>query len=131
MEFGFIHLLKALTRDRVFRFQMPLVAGLIGGGALFYTLVEHFHPIDSVYFCVIMLATIGFGDFAPVTHVGKLFTIFYVIIGIAIVSSLIANIVTVYQREVRHHSKRFQYLIPPTEAGETDEAPNDEPDKQS
>ena len=80
MNFGFIALMRALARDKVFRFQIPLVAILIGGGSLFYTLVEHFHPIDSVYFCVVMLATIGFGDLAPATRIGKVFTIFYFVL---------------------------------------------------
>jgi voltage-gated potassium channel len=60
-------------------------------GAIFYHLVEHFSWLNSFYFCVITLTTIGYGDIVPKTDAGKIFTIFYVIVGIGIIATF-ANI---------------------------------------
>ncbi len=39
--------------------------------------------LDSIYFVVITLTTIGYGDLVPITSLGKLFTIFFAFFGIA------------------------------------------------
>lgn len=53
-------------------------------GAVFYHLVEKWSWLDSIYFTVITLATVGYGDFTPKTDPGKIFTIFYIFIGIGL-----------------------------------------------
>jgi hypothetical protein len=40
--------------------------------------------VKGFYFSVITLTTVGFGDFVPSTTCGKLFTIFYILIGVPI-----------------------------------------------
>jgi hypothetical protein len=37
--------------------------------------------LDSLYFSVITLATVAYGDFSPYTMAGKIFTVFYIFIG--------------------------------------------------
>ena len=53
-------------------------------GVLVYHRLEGWSYLDALYFCVISLATIGYGDLTPTTPESKLFTIFYVINGIVI-----------------------------------------------
>jgi len=45
----------------------------------------------SYYFCATTLTTIGFGDYTVSTPAGKIFVIFYGILGIAMVSRLLSN----------------------------------------
>jgi voltage-gated potassium channel Kch len=52
--------------------------------------VEHFKWIDSYYFSVITLATVGYGDFVPHTNFGKIFTTFYIFIGVGIITTFIS-----------------------------------------
>jgi voltage-gated potassium channel Kch len=54
-------------------------------GTVFYHFVEGFKWLDALYFSVITLTTVGYGDLSPQTDVGKLFTIFYIISGIGII----------------------------------------------
>ena len=55
---------------------------IIGAGV--YHWLEGWDWIDSFYFVVITLTTIGYGDFTPTTPVTKLVTIFYGINGVII-----------------------------------------------
>ena len=52
-------------------------------GAYAYSQVEGWRYIDSVYFTVITITTIGYGDFSPSTDAGKIFTIVFSFAGIA------------------------------------------------
>lgn len=55
-------------------------------GTIFYHIVEHLSWLDAIYFCVVTLATVGYGDIVPKTPLGKIFTVFYILIGISILA---------------------------------------------
>lgn len=62
-------------------------AVVLAGGTVFYHLVEKFSWLNSIFFCVTTLTTVGYGDIVPTTDAGKIFTIFYILIGIGIVAT--------------------------------------------
>lgn len=76
------------------QFRLILVASIvyIATGSYFYHLLEGWRWLDSVYFSVVSLTTVGYGDISPVTDGGKIFTMFYLIFGIAIFGAFINNI---------------------------------------
>jgi len=47
---------------------------------------------DALYFCIITLTTIGYGDYSPETRGGRLFFIFYSLLGLSIVALFIGNV---------------------------------------
>jgi hypothetical protein len=61
---------------------LDLVLTLLGVGTVFYHHVEGWDWLDSLYFCVITVATVGYGDFSPATREGKIFTMIYLFVGI-------------------------------------------------
>jgi voltage-gated potassium channel len=62
-----------------------VVFGLLLTGTAFYSIVERWAPLDALYFSVTTLTTVGLGDFTPVTDLGKVFTIVYVLAGISVI----------------------------------------------
>jgi voltage-gated potassium channel Kch len=59
---------------------------------VFYWLVEGWSLLDAAYFSVVTIATVGFGDFAPQTVLGKIFTIGYIFAGIGIFVAAVAAV---------------------------------------
>ena len=83
-----------------------VVVFVLGSGALFYHWVEGLSWLDAIYFCFISLTTIGYGDIAPQTDLGKVFTIFYVLMGSGIIASLIS--IAAQRRARRAHERQQQ-----------------------
>lgn len=48
---------------------------------------------NSVYFVIVTLSTVGYGDFSPSTVQGRIFTVFMIIVGIVIFTSVIGELV--------------------------------------
>ena len=91
-----VRLLKALVgawrRDPQFRSLVVLVFFTLLSGTIFYSLQEGWTIVDAFYFSVTTLTTVGLGDLAPTTTVGKLFTVFYIFAGLSLVLGFIETL---------------------------------------
>lgn len=83
---------RAAWRDAAFRGLMHLTAVLLIAGTVFYWRVEDWTPFESLYFSVITLTTVGYGDLAPVTGLGRAFTMAYVLLGLGVIVALVTQI---------------------------------------
>ena len=89
------HLVTGLREffvDPAGRAILGVASVVIGTGTVFYRVVEDLRWLDSLYFSVITLTTIGYGDFSPSTNAGKVFTMAYVLVGVGVFVALVAEI---------------------------------------
>jgi voltage-gated potassium channel len=84
----------ALRRDPQFASLGLLAVIAIVSGTGFYSLVEGLRVVDALYFSVVTLTTVGYGDFAPQTDAGKLFTAVYVLVGVGILLAFVTTVAT-------------------------------------
>lgn len=73
-----------ILSDPEIRPMLIYVSIIIFIGAMLFHWLEGWSWIDAVYFVVITLTTIGYGDFTPTTPLTKVITIFYGVNGIVI-----------------------------------------------
>ena len=75
-----------------FRSTLFIAAIILISGTLFYSNVEGWSVVDALYFSVMTLTTIGYGDLHPTSDLSKIFTCFYAIVGIGVFVALITQI---------------------------------------
>jgi voltage-gated potassium channel len=83
--------LRALVGPE-FRPVLGMVVITAGIGAAFNSVAERWGVLDSLYFSVVTLATIGYGDLTPATRIGKIFTILYVFAGVGILGLFLSTV---------------------------------------
>lgn len=76
---------RSVKRERAARAVFIFVLLILLSGTFFFSEVEHWSLLDSLYYCVLTLTTVGTGDFMPHTSIGKIFTIIYIFMGIGAV----------------------------------------------
>jgi hypothetical protein len=94
---------SAWRRDPQFRSLVFLVIITLLGGTIFYSTVEGWSMVDALYFSVTTLTTVGLGDLAPTTTIGKLFTVIYIFAGIGIILGFIG---TLAKETLSHQARR-------------------------
>jgi hypothetical protein len=102
-------------------------------GTIFYHKTEGWSYLNCIYFITITIATVGYGDLVPTTDLGKMFTVFIILIGVSIFLSLVYSIAAYRERTVdqqllnrlsilrnltslhgaRHEEKKKPKFIPP------------------
>ena len=76
-------------KDPEFKALAILALFILLSGMIFYHEIEGWSMLDSLYFSVTTLTTVGLGDLTPHTHVGKIFTIVYIFVGIGVILGFI------------------------------------------
>ena len=88
----FFKTIISFLQDDEYRDLLITTVVIILVGTITYHYVEGWSVIDSLYFSVVTLTTIGYGDFSPKTDTGKIFTIIYIVVGIGMILSFVNTI---------------------------------------
>ena len=108
-----INLYKLLTAiwhgirsDSEFRVLLVVLLTLLAGGTYFYWSVEGWSVVDALYFSVMTMSTIGYGDLAPTTSLSKIFTIVYALLSIGVFVAVVTKIVAVILEDKKRSKAR-------------------------
>jgi hypothetical protein len=87
---------------------LVLVIGVIG-----FMILEGLTPLDSVYYVVVTVATVGYGDITPKTAAGKILGIVIIVAGFGSFVAVFANIVEnlVGRSEARERRRKVNMII--------------------
>lgn len=99
----FLKTLKELLQDPEFKGLFGVVVITLLVGTIFYSQVEHWTLLDSLYFSTTTLATVGFGDLSPQTALGKGFTIIYILTGVGLILAFVNSLA--------HHTRKENPLV--------------------
>jgi voltage-gated potassium channel len=116
---------RATLRDPETKILSLAAIAVIGIGSVVYMVVEGWSAVDAVYFCVVTLATVGYGDLHPTTDVGKLFTILYILTGIGIIAAFISELAK-HRRLVGREISEADVMMPAAAARSVVEASSPE-----
>jgi len=79
-------------RDWIGLLAIPIVVVFLWLSSWMFMWLEGYSGRDSLYFCVTMLTTVGYGDFSPETSAGKIGAIFFILIGLSLATTCIGII---------------------------------------
>ena len=80
----FAKVMRAGWGDAEFRGLSIVLGSWVSLGTIIYSVREGWSLIDSLYFSVMTLTTIGYGDFSPTTSWMRLYTVIYAVMGIGL-----------------------------------------------
>ena len=95
------NIILSFLQDKEYRQLLGITLIILAIGTISYHYLEGWSWIDALYFSIITLTTIGYGDFSPQTTAGKLFTIAYIILGISIILGFINTVFQHYKSQSR------------------------------
>jgi hypothetical protein len=73
--------------ERIYRYLAGSAVVLVTVATVVYRLIEDWSWVDSVSFSVVAATTVGFGDLSPTTDASRLFTVFYILAGISLITT--------------------------------------------
>ncbi len=97
-----ISVFKTGFQDTEFRALLYLSIFVLIAGSLFYYYFEPWSFVDSMFFAVVTLTTVGYGDpFIPSTTLTKVFTMGYILLGVGLILAFITKVAQIVERGVR------------------------------
>jgi hypothetical protein len=91
--YSFYRAATRALRNPEYRLLTLFLIAIVTGGTVFYHYHEGWTWVDSIYFTVVALTTVGFGDLAPTTQLSRAVTIGFLFFGVSLLGGFISLIV--------------------------------------
>lgn len=76
--------LRDVGRDERVRGLLFFAFSMIALATVTFWLAEDWSLLDAAFFSVVTISTVGYGNLVPETVIGKLFAMFYILIGLGV-----------------------------------------------
>lgn len=98
------------TRLKIF---LSIFIAIMVFGTIGFMAIEGRSPIDAVYFVIVTMATVGYGDVHPVTEWGKVFAMVLIVLGVGTFLGVVANLteIVLAKREIESRMEKLNMVI--------------------
>jgi voltage-gated potassium channel len=98
------------TRLKVF---LAVFFVVMAGGTIGFMAIEGNSFVDSAYFVIVTMATVGYGDIHPVTTLGKVFSVILIVMGVGTFLGVVANVTELMlaKREIESRMDKLNMVI--------------------
>lgn len=79
-----------ISRKTILITTFSLLFTLIGGGTIIFHSMEDWTWIQSFYFTIVTMTTVGYGDLTPSSDKTRLVTAIFILVGVAIGAGIIS-----------------------------------------
>jgi voltage-gated potassium channel len=88
---------------------LAMIAQIIAAGTVFFHYVEGWSWVDSYFFSVVTLSTVGYGSLVPVTTLGKIGTTIFIFLGIGVFALVIQQFAEIALRRRLRLTRRREH----------------------
>jgi voltage-gated potassium channel len=95
------------------RVYLLIFVSVILIGTFGFSVIEGISLLDALYFCIVTIATVGYGDIHPVTTAGKVLAILLILTGVGSFVGVVANGIEILleQRDTKARVEKMNMLI--------------------
>lgn len=91
------------------RIYVCILIGVLIIGMAGLTILENLQPLDALYFLIVTVSTVGYGDIHPVTSGGKILVMIIILTGVGCFVGVVANAIE-YMVDERERKLRLEKL---------------------
>lgn len=92
--------------DYLYHLLLASVVGILSFGTIFFHHIEHWSYLNSYYFSVVTLATVGYGDLTPTTSLGRFVATIYIFVGVGIIAVFVQGVVRKRSKKLVESAKK-------------------------
>jgi len=96
-----------------FKVYIAIFLSVVFFGVIGIMLAENLNPFDALYFVIVTVATVGYGDISPQTVQGKLITLAIILTGVGCFVAIAAEVIEYFieQRERTERLRKMNMLV--------------------
>ena len=96
-----------------FNYTLSIAVSIVFIGSVIMSMVENISLGDAIWWSIVTVTTVGYGDISPVTPMGRIVASILMIMGIGFISSLTSTLSTYFiKRDQKRHEKINQIVKP-------------------
>ncbi|GMI18436.1 hypothetical protein TrLO_g12334 [Triparma laevis f. longispina] len=116
---------EAMKRRWHLVWSVLYIALAVASGTIFFAVAEGFNWVDALYLSCITVTSVGYGDKKPETRNGKIFAMFWILLGTFLVAKAIGGYLD-YQTKIKQQEIRKRILAKPLTMSEIEQADIDD-----